>query len=153
MEKLPEAEQAAVLEALGSAAAELQGGGSLGAAGAAAEVAGPSGAAESRGVAAVDAGGAAGLRQAIAGIPAAVRKGLEQAGAWDEELLSEAATALPRALPAWPDGAQHEADEEYVDGDDEHFQVSGSTGDGGHGGRGSCRGVASGMRPTKGKWV
>ncbi len=59
------------------------------------------------------------------GVPAPIRRALEQAGAWDPELLSEAAAALPRALPPYPDGALHEEDEEYVDGDDEQFEVGG----------------------------
>ncbi|GAB4819494.1 hypothetical protein N2152v2_006540 [Parachlorella kessleri] len=134
MEELPEAEQAEVLEALGRAAAE-----ELRAQGEAAAATTPAAGGVATGA---TAGTAAAQGQALVDIPAAVRKGLEQAGAWDEELLTKAATALPRALPPWPDGARHEADEEYVDGDDEHFQVSCSVGDD----------VVSGAAATQAGW-
>lgn len=61
-------------------------------------------------------------------VPRQLQQALEQVGLWDPQLATEAALALPEGLPPYPDGALHEEDEEYVDGDTDDIEVSHGTG-------------------------
>lgn len=59
----------------------------------------------------------------LEGLPPIIKRSLEQAGAWDPFLASQAARASSGKVSLDVDQAQCQADAEFMDGDEEEFEV------------------------------